>query len=227
MLCFLLFAFCTDSSLSCFDVANSITATNGGHIYMSGYQSVSHFSPPNTTISTTTDFDIICSGTQSCKRRHLRNANNLYCVALQGCGEAQLIENINNVWAMDYLSASESLMKNINNNVYCGNHLACTFSRIINVKHDVFGFGLQTLALATIENVENNVGAVGLQSLFNATIRNVTNTVCKQNTHRHISHRSKVSLQPFFQNAQNKTPTHTKKIARLLVLVNKVANEQK
>ena len=164
-------------SFSCGNIDDKIIATNGGNIYLSGYQAASNFLG-DSIIMTRNDSDIICSGRQSCMDQTLKNGNNIYCIANYACSNAKLIGNVNNLWAMGSQSACYTdLIENIYNNIYCLGYLSCCATSITNVANDIYGLGYKTLTSTVISNVGNNVQVIGYQIIYGGIITNVSNIV--------------------------------------------------
>ena len=163
-----------DGLISCDDITGSIVAKNGGDMYFSGYIAASQASATNNgIIQTTNNYDIICSGHDSCKYQTIQNGSNLYCIAGWACYQASLIQYISNVYVYGMGAAYQSTMNNIFGNIYCGTYEACYESIISNVGNSVYGISYRVLYNSIISNIGNNLIVFGKQGLYGATINSV------------------------------------------------------
>ena len=165
-----------DGQESCNRISGKIMATNGGSMYMTGKRASQSLS---TMISTNTEYDIICSGCQSCVNVNpMTNANNIYCLSFASCYFANINENVNNVFAYGDFSAPSTNIYNVKDSIYCATRWSCQSSDINNVVNNVYGLGLEALYNAQISNVGNNVMVAGYRVLIFGDVSNVANVIC-------------------------------------------------
>ena len=186
-----------DGSYSC---TNSTIANTNGSIYATGNCAMQYSSYNcnyvSNNVNAYVDFDIFCTGTESCEWSSLSFGNNVYCSGYKGCFEAT-IKSVNNVWGTGFESLYGVNLSNIFNNVYClttcrqaniknvtGNVMgfgpyALAEANVKNVARQVTGFGSYILTEATIQNISKKMEIVGDYGMYGATIENVTEIVCK------------------------------------------------
>ena len=130
----------------------NIIAKNGGNIYFSG--AYDFYYNAGMTVTTTTNYNIYCSGYFGCAKNNLQNANNIYLLSRQSCYYCN-IRNINyNVYGYGFRSLSGANIQNVNGTVYCGSDHGCRRTEINNVT-TVYGSGYLAMRYVTITNVKN------------------------------------------------------------------------
>ena len=170
-----------DGYYSCQDVANT-QAINGGDIHFSGTRSGGSHS--HGIISTTDDYDIICSGYGSCEDKSLLNANNIYCFGFWSCDDLENIGEISNIQNNVYMYAAtasrEMHFRNISGNVYCGTYAACYNGDFSNIGGFIYATSYGALYSAQISQLNESIIAFGYETLAYATISNIKNDIiCK------------------------------------------------
>ena len=125
----------------------------------------------------TTEYDIICTGGNSCDSNYIKNGNNLYCNGYESCENSLLISHFNSIYGYGSNAIEYSIIKYINN-IYCGGYQSCQLTRITNVFNNIYASNYQVLYQSIINHVENCIIGAGYQALYQSTISNVSNVYC-------------------------------------------------
>ena len=151
---------------------------SAGNIYSTGFSSIGSSVSYQATIETSYDYNIFCTGQLGCSYQYIRDANNLYCTALNSCQNSPLISDINSVYGYAHGSLQDANIDMIYGNVYCGGYASCQDAMISDIHGDVYGNNYQALKGSDILDVGGNVFGLGYQSLFETTVQNATNVYC-------------------------------------------------
>lgn len=151
-----------DAFQSCF--VAKLTAQDGGNVYLTAWGAGDYSTLK--VVETTVEYNIICSGYQSCSqtwvsivngfyvRKVLQNALNVICTGSDSCSGADMI-NIHYAYLYGVSSGELSTIENVFGSVYCSAFTACSNSTIQNVKENVFAGGYKALSFSNISNVTN------------------------------------------------------------------------
>ena len=150
--------------------AGYITATTG-NLYFTGSDIFTG------TIEPSSEYDVFCTGQQSCSDKFIRNGKHLYCTGGNACRDSGGIYNFDSVYGYSALALHESTIEYIQN-LYCGGQASCYETVISNVFDSVYGFNLDVLKSSSISHVKNNVVAVGYSAMYQSEVYNVTNVYC-------------------------------------------------
>ena len=159
-----------DGYWSCYQTVGNIIAQNGGNIYFTG----TYTGQIAGIVSTTIDYDIICTGFQSCDSINLISGRNVYCNGHGSCRNSAISGIDNNIYFYGCNSGENSILNDIGGSVYCGTSSVCTNDNISNINGDVYAWGYRALQNATIINVGNNIVGYGIESLQNTRIDNAS-----------------------------------------------------
>ena len=138
-----------DGYYSCTDT-DTITATNGANLYFTGWYALGNGGFP--IVSTTNEYDILCTSTYSCYTAILNSARNVYCNGQHSCDSAQ-ISNVENIYFYGYQAGYLGIIGNISGNIYAGEYRSLYSCNINNVYGTIHATGSESLEFATIKNV--------------------------------------------------------------------------
>lgn len=172
-----------DSYWGAYDYYQDWIAPIGGDIYFSAYYSegpsFDTTLDSNAVTSTSSSYDIICSGYFSCSQRPVDTCYNLYCTGQSSCSRLNSITNVyNNIYATGGNALSGVDVYNVVGDIYCGGSNGCNSANIQGpVGGNIFGRGFQVLNQATIMNIGENVVGIGYRVLYGTEIKNVGESV--------------------------------------------------
>ena len=166
-----------DGIYSCYDTS-IISSTNGGDIYITGGSLAVNNRNIVPVLATSSEYDILCSGYNSCYNYKVQSGNNIYCLADQSCVFTNFNGGIGNIYSYGWSSTRLAIMDNINDSVYCHGYESCMQTLISNVNKMVIGYGYLVLSNSYISNINDAVVGIGYQSLYSTSISFTNSIYC-------------------------------------------------
>ena len=167
-----------DGYLSCSNVNDiQVTAGSGDDIgiYFAGTQAGNA-----AAIQTTNNFNIYCSGMQSCNGLFVENGKNIYCLGSRSCQYLK-IPSYSGIIGDLFIYGNEGAfymnVTNIGGSVYCSGYRSCWNTQMTTITGDIVSAGYETLRQATIQAVGHNVVGAGDRNMYEANIQDVA-SVC-------------------------------------------------
>lgn len=148
---------------------SNVKAVNGGNIYLTAY-----FAAEGATIATTMEYNIECTGLQSCyQAENISNAKNVYCLAGEACAEISSISKIKeNMYCFGSLSCKDITISYVKN-VYGGGYQSCYYGSLTFIEN-VYVYGYESCYRCSMENIQNT-SVYGYQSWYYGSLTSIEN----------------------------------------------------